>query len=220
MGFFSWLFGKKKNNEPLRQYLGIDAEPEVEKQEKKKRAKKKSNTEKPAKNTNEPDIVTTPDVASDAEEIAADIITEPGETEGDSEVKIGGKSGYFDLKKSKDGRYVFNLYAANRVIIAGSRVYSSAQSAMGGINSVIATAEKANIEDQTLKKYTPTPFPKWEIYKDKGGQFRFRLMAQNGTCICRSQGYTTKASCKNGISSIIKTVKDAEVDKSYRKANK
>ncbi len=128
-----------------------------------------------------------------------------------------GPVGKFDLKKSKDGRFVFNLLAANRVIVATSQVYSSSSAAMNGIHSVIANAEKAPVEDQTLKNYTPLGYPKWEIYLDKGNQYRFRLNASNGSCICHSQGYTTKASCKNGIESIIRTVKDADTEKSYLK---
>lgn len=128
-----------------------------------------------------------------------------------------GPVGKFDLKKSKDGRFVFNLLAANRVIVATSQVYSSSAAAMNGIHSVIANAEKAPVEDQTLKNYTPLGYPKWEIYLDKGNQYRFRLNASNGSCICHSQGYTTKASCKNGIESIIRTVKDADTEKSYLK---
>ena len=131
--------------------------------------------------------------------------------------KAKSTSGFFEIKKSKDDRYVFNLYAANKVIIATSQIYSSSQSAVNGANSVIANAEKASIEDQTLKEYILQPFPKWEIYKDKGGQYRFRLSASNGSCVCHSQGYTSKASCKNGIESIIRTVKNAKIDKAYLK---
>lgn len=152
------------------------------------------------------------DSADEAEKIAtaetSESIALPAKT---------GPVGKFDLKKSKDGRFVFNLLAANRVIVATSQVYSSSAAAMNGIHSVIANAEKAPVEDQTLKNYTPLGYPKWEIYLDKGNQYRFRLNASNGSCICHSQGYTTKASCKNGIESIIRTVKDADTEKSYLK---
>ncbi len=157
--------------------------------------------EKPAEDTNE-----------EAEKIAtadtSESVALPAKT---------GPVGKFDLKKSKDGRFVFNLLAANRVIVATSQVYSSSTAAMNGIHSVIANAAKAPVEDQTLKNYTPVGYPKWEIYLDKGNQYRFRLNASNGSCICHSQGYTTKASCKNGIESIIRTVKDADTEKSYLK---
>lgn len=45
---------------------------------------------------------------------------------------------------------------------------------------------------------------KFEIYKDKKGEFRFRLKASNGQIILASEGYKTKQSCKNGITSVMK----------------
>ena len=137
----------------------------------------------------------------------------------ETSVSKSAKTGKFEIKKSKDGRFVFNLYASNSVIVATSQVYTSSASAMNGIKSVIANAESAPIEDQTLKKFTPVPYPKWEIYLDKGEEYRFRLCASNGSCVCHSQGYTSKANCKNGIESIIKTAKDAEIIKAYLDKN-
>ena len=125
------------------------------------------------------------------------------------------KNGKFEIKKSKDGRFVFNLYASNNVIVATSQVYTSSASAVNGINSVIANAATSPVEDQTMKNYATLPYPKWEIYRDKGDQFRFRLCASNGSCVCHSQGYTSKANCKNGIESIIKFASGANISKSY-----
>ena len=45
---------------------------------------------------------------------------------------------------------------------------------------------------------------KFAVYKDKAGEFRFRLKAANGQNILASEGYKTKASCKNGIKSVQK----------------
>lgn len=42
----------------------------------------------------------------------------------------------------------------------------------------------------------------FETYTDKGGGFRFRLKADNGQIILKSEGYTTKASRDNGIDSV------------------
>jgi uncharacterized protein YegP (UPF0339 family) len=137
--------------------------------------------------------------------------------EAKTEPKKSSPVGKFEIKKAKDERYVFNLYAANQVIVATSQVYSSSTAAMNGIKSVIENAPKAPVEDQTLKSYDSLPYPKWEIYQDKGGQYRFRLNASNGSCICHSQGYTSKSSCKNGIESIIRTSKNAIIDKAYLK---
>jgi len=44
--------------------------------------------------------------------------------------------------------------------------------------------------------------PKFELFKGKDGQFYFRLTAPNGEAILASEGYTAKASCKNGIQSV------------------
>lgn len=43
---------------------------------------------------------------------------------------------------------------------------------------------------------------KFEIYKDKKGEFRFRLKASNGQKILASEGYKSKSSCNNGIQSV------------------
>jgi len=45
---------------------------------------------------------------------------------------------------------------------------------------------------------------KFEISKDKSGQFRFNLKASNGQVILASEAYKTKAACENGIESVKK----------------
>lgn len=49
---------------------------------------------------------------------------------------------------------------------------------------------------------------KFEIYKDKAGEFRFRLKAGNGQNILASEGYADKTGCKNGIESVKKNAPD------------
>lgn len=44
----------------------------------------------------------------------------------------------------------------------------------------------------------------FEIYKDKAGEFRFRLNSSNGQTVLTSEGYKTKASARNGASSVEK----------------
>ena len=125
-------------------------------------------------------------------------------------------TGKFEINRTKDGKkYFFNLFASNKVGIATSQMYASAQSALTGVKSVIVNAPKAPIEDQTLKTYETLPYPKWEIYLDNGNKYRFRLNATNGSCVCHSQGYTTKTACKNGIDSIIRSSRNAEIVKTY-----
>ena len=45
---------------------------------------------------------------------------------------------------------------------------------------------------------------KFECYKDKAGEFRFRLKASNGNNILSSEGYKSKSGCTNGIESVRK----------------
>ena len=42
----------------------------------------------------------------------------------------------------------------------------------------------------------------FEIYKDQRDEYRFRLKARNGEIILKSEGYTTKSNCVNGIHSV------------------
>ena len=49
---------------------------------------------------------------------------------------------------------------------------------------------------------------KFEIYKDKREEFRFRLKSGNGQTILSSEGYSSKASCNNGIASVRKNSAD------------
>jgi uncharacterized protein YegP (UPF0339 family) len=52
---------------------------------------------------------------------------------------------------------------------------------------------------------------KFEIYKDKGGKFRFRLKAGNGEIIAVGEAYESKASAKNGVDSVQKNAAGATV---------
>lgn len=53
--------------------------------------------------------------------------------------------------------------------------------------------------------------PKFEIYKDAAGKFRFRIVAPNGEIIAVSEAYETKRGCENGIKSVMKNVPRAVV---------
>ena len=127
-------------------------------------------------------------------------------------------NGKFEIEKAKDGRYFFTLYASNHTAIAYSQLYSSTSGVNTGISSIIANSQKADIEDTTLKNPTSLPCPKWEIYIDKAKQYRFRLYAPNGQCICHSShGYSTKTGCKGGMDSIKRFAAEAKVNKTYLK---
>ena len=118
--------------------------------------------------------------------------------------------GKFVVKKTNTG-VKFDLKASNGQVIATSEVYSSADACKNGIASVQKNAPVAAVEDQTVADYAVEKNPKFEIYTDKAGEFRFRLKATNGQVIAVSEGYTTMASCKNGVESVQKNAVDAEI---------
>lgn len=53
---------------------------------------------------------------------------------------------------------------------------------------------------------------KFVVYKDKRGEFRWKLLADNNQIIAVGEGYTSKAGCMNGIDSVKKNASKAKVD--------
>lgn len=117
--------------------------------------------------------------------------------------------GKFVMKEAKNG-FKFDLKAGNGEIIASSQVYTTEAACKNGIESVRTNCD-ADIEDQTVEGFAEVKHPKYEVYADKAGEFRFRLKARNGEIIATSEGYKAKTSCLNGIESIKKNAPDAEV---------
>ena len=120
--------------------------------------------------------------------------------------------GKFVVKATKTG-FVFNLKAGNGETIATSEVYTTEAACMKGIESVRKNAADAKLEAQTAAEVVAVTNPKFEVYTDKGGEFRFRLKARNGEVIAASEGYKAKASCLNGVESVRKNAPDAAVEK-------
>lgn len=119
--------------------------------------------------------------------------------------------GKFVVKATEKGAR-FNLVASNGQVIATSQTYKALRSCLCGVNSVRVNAPAAAIEDQTQEDWTKEKCPKFQVYLDKAGEFRFRLLAKNGQNICHGEGYTQLRSCLNGIESVRKNAVDAEVE--------
>lgn len=120
--------------------------------------------------------------------------------------------GKFVVKATKTG-FVFNLKAGNGETIATSEVYTTEAACLKGVESVRKNAADAKLEDQTVADVAAVTNPKFEMYTDKAGEFRFRLKARNGEVIAASEGYKAKASCLNGIDSVRRNAPDAAVEK-------
>ncbi|MBA7597745.1 hypothetical protein ES703_04751 [subsurface metagenome] len=53
--------------------------------------------------------------------------------------------------------------------------------------------------------------PKFEVYKDEKGEYRFRLRAPNGEIIAVGEAYASKAGCMNGIESVKENAPKAKI---------
>lgn len=106
-------------------------------------------------------------------------------------------AGKFELKKSKNGKFHFNLLAGNGQVILSSEMYEAKASALNGIESV--------------KKNGGTE-ARYERLSAKDGSPYFTLKATNGQVIGQSQMYSGTAARDGGIQSCINNAPGASVD--------
>lgn len=106
-------------------------------------------------------------------------------------------AGKFELKKSKDGQYMFNLKASNGQVILTSELYKTKASAESGIESVRKNAAREGA---------------FEVRTNAKGEPYFIIKATNGQEVGRSEYYASKAALENGMASVQKNAPDAKVD--------
>lgn len=125
--------------------------------------------------------------------------------------------GTFTIRRTPSGGFNFSLIAANKETIAvASQVYTTKSACKTGIASIgknaVKCIEENRIEDKTLKKPVEKTCPKFEIYLDKAGLYRYRLLASNGESIAISEeGYKTKSGCIVGMKSVAVNAVDPEI---------
>jgi uncharacterized protein len=95
--------------------------------------------------------------------------------------------GKFEIKKSANGKFHFNLKAGNGQIILSSEMYETRSAAESGIASV-----QKNAADDA----------RYERRQASNGDPYFVLKAANGQEIGRSEMYKSDAAMENGISSV------------------
>lgn len=97
--------------------------------------------------------------------------------------------GAYDLKRQKNGSFMWNLKAGNGEIILSSQAYKSKASAKKGIAS---TMKNSSVEGRFEHKVS------------KNGKPFFVLKALNGQVIGKSELYESERACKNGMKSVMK----------------
>ena len=102
----------------------------------------------------------------------------------------------YELKKSKNGQFFFNLKAANGEVILTSETYKQKEGAEHGIGSV----KKNSASDAMFERKVAT-----------NGQHYFVLKAVNHEVIGKSETYSSASAMAKGIASVKRNGPDARV---------
>lgn len=113
----------------------------------------------------------------------------------------------YSLRKVQSG-VKFDLHADNGEVILSSEVYTSRAACCKGIESIRRNAPLAGVEEGEAARLT---HPKFQIFRDRAGEYRFRLTARNGKIIAVSEGYLTHGGCRNGVQSVKNCAPDAQI---------
>ncbi len=103
--------------------------------------------------------------------------------------------GKFELSKTRNGKFMFNLKAGNGQIILTSQRYDNKRAASNGIKSTRTNSAKDE---------------RFERKSSKKGDPYFVLKASNGQAIAKSEMYSSVASMEKGIASVKKNAADGE----------
>ena len=106
----------------------------------------------------------------------------------------------------------FDLCADNGEIVAVSEVYSGLAGCHRGIESVKKCAALGRIAALTRQDADFPANPRFELYRDRRGEYRFRLRARNGKIIAISEAYTSRGACAAGIESVITGAAQADIE--------
>lgn len=119
--------------------------------------------------------------------------------------------GTYKIIKTNSG-YLFTLKSYRGETLVVSNIYKTFDTCISGIENFRKVSN--SVTDDTTIKENNVPNPKYEIYIDKAGEYRFRLKAGNGEIMAVSEGYLTKIACQNVIEMIKKYALTDFVEKS------
>lgn len=102
----------------------------------------------------------------------------------------------FEIKKSKNGQFYFNLKAGNGETVLTSEQYTSKAGAKNGIASVKSNAGKDS---------------RYESKVAKNGKHFFVLKAGNHQVIGVSETYNTEGACGKGMAAVKKAAGGAAI---------
>jgi len=117
----------------------------------------------------------------------------------------------FLVKPTRTG-IKFDLLGAEDAVLVTSEVYAAESACLNGVESVKKNCV-GGVEDQTVEGFEALSHPKFEVFVDQGGKFRFHLKAVNGQIVAVSKAYEDKGECLKCIEAVKAAAPDAAVEK-------
>lgn len=110
----------------------------------------------------------------------------------------------FEIYEDKSGKYRWRLTSGNDIIADSGEGYSSKSGARDAVERVQDDAGEADI----LEVGTPH----FELYEDRGGEWRWRMIASNGRIVADSgEGYSSKSGARSAIKNVQGGASSADV---------
>ncbi|QKY16738.1 DUF1508 domain-containing protein [Halorubrum sp. CBA1229] len=124
----------------------------------------------------------------------------------------------FEMFRDAGGEWRWRLIHENGNVLADSgQGYSSRSKARQGLDSVRSNAAEAALDDLDAEDggdgdADETPNATFELYEDKGGDYRWRLRHRNGNIVADSgEGYASKSNARDAIERVRDYAPDADV---------
>ena len=114
------------------------------------------------------------------------------------------------IYKDKGGKYRFRIKNdKGRVLANASKGYKTATEINEIVSSIRELAKTAKVSETAIKTKTAL----FEVYKDKGGKYRFRFNGEKGQKLAKSAtGYKTKMELMNIIAALQQSVATAKIE--------
>lgn len=125
--------------------------------------------------------------------------TAPAKQEAKSEAKIGTKAepkrmlGKWRIVIKGENAYIAVLHASNGEVMLTSEIYSTEEGARSGVETIKRGVETGN----------------FVIYRDKGGDYYFKLKSAGNRLLCVGEIYTTRDACEKAAESVKRIAKDS-----------
>ena len=183
---------KTEENKPVY----AEKKPEIEEKTSENEVKTEENTEKTeekAMNIAEKTPETTQKTAKKPAKTA------PAKQAAKSEAKIGTKAepkrmlGKWRIVIKGENAYIAVLHASNGEVMLTSEIYSTEEGARSGVETIKRGVETGN----------------FVIYRDKGGDYYFKLKSAGNRLLCVGEIYTTRDACEKAAESVKRIAKDS-----------